>query len=49
MDDVKFIKEVEEAFGTPELWKIEVPVAKAPDNQHNGILKNFMMLLQTMI
>lgn len=41
MDDVKFIKEVPEAFGTPELWEIKVPVGKAPENQHNGILKNF--------
>ena len=40
-DDVEFCRTADTAFGTPEVWKVEVPISKPAFIQHNGILKNF--------
>ncbi|HVX85421.1 MAG TPA: Gfo/Idh/MocA family oxidoreductase [Phycisphaerae bacterium] len=41
----EFSKTATEPFATPELWTIDIPVAKPPPNEHALLLENFLTVI----
>ncbi|HVS69750.1 MAG TPA: Gfo/Idh/MocA family oxidoreductase [Phycisphaerae bacterium] len=42
----EFSKTATEPFASPELWTIDIPVAKPPPNEHALLLENFVTVIQ---